>query len=173
MLPKGYKADSDGHIYDFAGNRVKEFRDAKGYLKVSFGYGRARRQYFVHRIIAEELVPKTSPEETVVIHRNGIRTDNRDENLSWMTPKTAKQTAHKDGYYKDHLVKLHEELQKKIEMTKGEEVTIFGSLIEAAAYLKRDNPGLPDIISIRSNISTALNKENRTAYGFKWREVRC
>lgn len=173
MLPKDYKAGSDGHIYDSAGNQIKEFYDPKGYLKISFGYGKTRRQYLVHRLIAEELLVKRSPDHTVVVHKNMDRRDNRPENLFWATPAEARRFAHENGSYKNHLNKLHEELQKKIEMTDGETTNEFNSLIEAAVYLKRNNPGLPDIISIRSNISTVLNKKNRTAYGFEWRELKC
>jgi hypothetical protein len=52
-----------------------------GYLQI---HGSDRKQRAVHRMVASAFLEVT-PERNVVNHKNGIRTDNRVENLEWVT----------------------------------------------------------------------------------------
>lgn len=53
---------------------------AKGYLRVSI----KKRQYFIHRLIALTFIDNSLNKEQIN-HINGIKTDNRIENLEWVT----------------------------------------------------------------------------------------
>lgn len=57
-----------------------------GYLVVSLAHNKTKKQGAVHRLIAQTFIP--NPEnKPCVNHINGIKTDNRVENLEWVTYK--------------------------------------------------------------------------------------
>lgn len=65
---------------------LKPTLSTTGYLKVELWTGTKRKIYKLHRLIAEAFIP--NPENKPCIdHINTIRTDNRIENLRWVTHK--------------------------------------------------------------------------------------
>lgn len=81
----GLIVDSDGTVTIPTCARHKEHKakilyDRDGYEMVCFKY----KQYRVHKLVAELFVP--NPENKPCIdHKNRIRTDNRADNLEWVT----------------------------------------------------------------------------------------
>lgn len=81
-----YEIRRDGTIYSLITNKaLRPGRNSKGYLTVSLYDGstpKKPKSYLVHRLIAEAYLGKS---DVTINHKNGDKTDNRLENLEYMT----------------------------------------------------------------------------------------
>ena len=84
-----YEVSSDGKVFNTkTGRRLFGTRNFHGYIYVEL-HDRGRiRQVCIHTLVAEEFVPRSSPDCIQVDHINGDQCDNRCYNLEWVTPRT-------------------------------------------------------------------------------------
>ena len=110
---------------------LKNIEDYKGYLEVGLTKNGKRKQFKVHRLVAEAFIP--NPENKPCIdHINTVKSDNRVENLRWVTYKensNNEKTLEKFKGENHHFFGKHhtEETKKKIsEAQKGENNHMYG-----------------------------------------------
>lgn len=82
-----YKITNDGRIYsDYLQDFVKPFYSKGGYVRIKLNYGDRSKKYMVHRLVALAFIPNPD-NKPHVDHINCNRSDNRVENLQWVTAK--------------------------------------------------------------------------------------
>lgn len=107
---ENYYVDVEGNVYSTKMNKVTRLKPFLSgyrfsYLKV-FLYGKKRKlPIYVHILVARAFIPK-SCQKRYIVHKNGIFTDNRLENLISVDKKYPKQYHNR--------TKKFEELESKI-----------------------------------------------------------
>ena len=74
---KSYKMSEEG--------RILQGKNSKGYVGIDFRVEGKTVQDLVHRVVLSVFSPIEGMDSLTVNHKNGITTDNRLENLEWMT----------------------------------------------------------------------------------------
>ena len=90
-----YPKEKIMNIYNFRRDEEK----GKGYWRVRLIKNSSYKYFFVHRLVAEAFIPNPNNYATVN-HINGIKTDNRIDNLEWCSLKENIQKAWETGLYK-------------------------------------------------------------------------
>jgi hypothetical protein len=128
-----YVKCKDGSVRLFQEKILSGGKAGRGYLLVTLFKGAKKRMEYVHRLVAEAFIPNVN-NYPQINHKNGIKTDNRVENLEWCNNSMNMKHAFKTGLAKTTIYQVIEKNKKKvIQLTKdGKFVSEYNSVIDAA-----------------------------------------
>lgn len=132
----------------------------RNYLCVALSKNGVRHNFGVHRLVAMAFIKNPDKEnKTQVNHINEIKTDNRAENLEWVTPK--ENTTHGTG-----IERRADKLRLDVACCSltGELIKVFRGCKEINEFLgkKFGNTG----------VYRCCKQKQKTAYGYTWRFAR-
>jgi hypothetical protein len=125
---KNYFINNTGFVLSLKNRTIKLLRlriDRAGYFTVRLTQDGNTTTHFLHRLIAETFVQNTD-NKPFVNHINGIKTDNRIENLQWVTHSENVQHAFDNGLNNASSTKIIDKCTGKI----------YNSISNAAKELK-------------------------------------
>lgn len=174
-----YTIDEAGNVFSIRKNKyLKQTINRNGYCKVTLQKDKYRKMFSVHRLVAQAYL-KNYSNTLQVNHINGIKTDNRVENLEMVTAKENMQKAVEIGLFdkckeiqrknaiKNNLGKYHilasESAKKRVAKydKNNNLIQVYNSITEAS---RKNN------INITS-ISYSANGKRKTGGGYIWHFV--
>lgn len=162
---ENYQASSNGRIRNKKGRILKPAKNNKGYYVVVLN----GKGLLVHRLIARTYIPNPN-EYKIVNHINGIKTDNRVENLEFTTQRDNCKKAWKQGLCENVREKAYKTKRKTTIKTSkmvaqmhinGTIINVFNSIREAERQTGISN----------GNISRCCRGEFGTAGGYAWKYI--
>lgn len=118
ILPELYRISDDGRIYSIKYRKIlKSYMGTSGYLFFSMRCMGVKKNVYLHRLVALAFIP--NPENKPEIdHINGIRTDNRVENLRWVSSKENKNNVNTYPRLLRHTLEMVEQSKKPVVLYK-------------------------------------------------------
>ena len=160
-----YYVDTSGRIYSKKRYQLHQLQGIiarNGYVKVCLRKDGNNYTALVHRLVALTFIPNLE-NKSEVNHKNGIKTDNRVENLEWVTDRENKYHSYRvlgnKAPWKNKFGKDNPKSKIILQIKDGEVVAEFYGSYEA--YRKTG-------ISYGS-ICDCCNGKHKQAHGYQWK----
>lgn len=150
-----YQVSNKGNVKSIISNNkiLKPKITSKGYLSVKLYKGGQKKDFLAHRLVAEAFIPNPQSLYTVN-HKNEIKTDNRVENLEWMS------------IYDNNRYGTHDERMAKSLCLPILQYDLNGNFIKEWDSIKsvEEEKGFRN-----SHISECCSGKQKTSYGYVWK----
>ena len=141
-----YAITSCGKVWSYRRKKFLKPGKINGYLQVCLRKDKEKKQFLIHRLVAEAYIPNPNNYDTVD-HIDFNKTNNCVNNLQWMSRSENSRKRRDCGAKPVRCIELN---------------TIYSSITEAARCLNLDQP----------NISKVCRGERRRAGGYHWEYVK-
>jgi hypothetical protein len=153
---KLYYATEDGQVFSIKRNLPLKSQNRFGYRQLTLCMNNKKKSYLVHRIVLAYFTNMPLDYNFIVNHKNGIKNDNRLENLEWCTYSENSKHAFKLG-----LSKISNYNKLRVQQTHGKIVIdlnngIFYNSIREAAYYNN----IPEGTLRKKILGTRTNNTN-------------
>lgn len=157
-----YEVSNLGRVKSIKTGRILSQRISNGYFRINL-YNGYYRTYSVHRLMLIAFIGKQQ-DKPIVNHKNGIKTDNRLENIEWCTYSYNNQHAYnmglKKGAWLNKFGENHHSSKRVWQFDINDKlVKEFVSTTEAFSITGIN----------RTSISMVCHNKRKTAGGYKWK----
>lgn len=152
-ITTNYSVSDDGRVKNDITQKELSQRTQQGYKHVGLTINKKPKSCRVHRLVAIAFIPNPD-DKPYVNHINGVRSDNRVENLEWVTPAENTQHAVSIGLMKP--TREREVIQYSLD---GEKIKVYCSINEAARQTN----------SLVEKIVQCCQYQRKTHNNFQWR----
>lgn len=166
-----YNYKRKGNVIRKRKSRILATRiSSNGYMNISLFQNGKTKTFSVHRLVAEAFIPNID-NKLQVNHINGIKTDNRVENLEWCNSSENIKHAYSNGLNhisnkqrkiaKENVLKAAEKNKRPVDQlsNKGDFIRSWNSMTDIYKELNYH----------WGNISAVCRGKKELAYGYKWR----
>ena len=141
-----YKINKEGDVWSCYYKRLLKINMCKGYKRIQLRKNNTRINYLIHRLISINFIPNPN-NLPVVDHINRIKTDNRIENLRWVSRCENSQNCEKQKNNTSGYKNIYTKIDKGYEYWR---IAICYNNIKYQKRFNKTKYTLEEVITIRN-----------------------